>query len=115
MKIWNDVGFYAVIFLAALQGIPSEIIDAANVDGANEWQTLWRVKIPMLNPVVVFAIVMGTLMGTEHLYRTVPHDRRRSLGQQPDHVALPVSRRIYLEQDRLRCRGRRSRGCGCSG
>jgi multiple sugar transport system permease protein len=63
MKVWNDVGFYAVIFLAGLQGIPSEIIDAAKVDGASEWQTLWRVKVPMLNPVVVFAVVMGTLWG----------------------------------------------------
>ena len=63
MKIWTDVGFYAVIFLAALQGLPREILDAALVDGANQWQSLWYVKLPLLNPVVVFAVLMGTLWG----------------------------------------------------
>jgi multiple sugar transport system permease protein len=61
MKVWTDVGFYAVIFLAALQGMPSELVDAARVDGANDWQTFWQIKLPMLNPVLVFCIVMGTL------------------------------------------------------
>ena len=61
MKVWTDVGFYAVIFLAALQGIPGELVDAARVDGANDWQVFWHVKVPMLNPVLVFAVVMGTL------------------------------------------------------
>ena len=63
MKIWNDVGFYAVLFLAALQGISTEVLDAAKVDGVNEWQMSWNIKLPLLNPVVVFAIVMGTLWG----------------------------------------------------
>ncbi|MBI3958679.1 MAG: sugar ABC transporter permease [Chloroflexi bacterium] len=63
MKIWTDIGFYGVIFLAALQGIPQEIMDAAQVDGANNWQNLWYVKLPLLNPVIVFSVVMGTLWG----------------------------------------------------
>jgi ABC-type sugar transport system permease subunit len=61
MKVWTDIGFYAVIFLAALQGMPGELVDAARVDGANDWQVFWDVKLPMLNPVLVFAVVMGTL------------------------------------------------------
>jgi multiple sugar transport system permease protein len=61
MKVWGDIGFYAVIFLAALQGMPGEVVDAARVDGANDWQVFWQVKLPMLNPVFVFCVVMGTL------------------------------------------------------
>ena len=61
MKVWADIGFYAMIFLAALQGMPGEVVDAARVDGANDWQVFWQVKVPMLNAVLVFAIVMGTL------------------------------------------------------
>lgn len=61
MKVWADVGFYAVIFLAALQGMPGELVDAARVDGATDRQVFWHIKVPMLNPVLVFCIVMGTL------------------------------------------------------
>jgi multiple sugar transport system permease protein len=61
MKVWTDVGFYAVIFLAALQGMPGELVDAAKVDGATDRQAFWHIKLPMLNPVMVFCIVMGTL------------------------------------------------------
>ncbi|MGH2618585.1 MAG: carbohydrate ABC transporter permease, partial [Thermomicrobiales bacterium] len=61
MKVWADIGFYAVIFLAALQGIPGELLDAARVDGANDRQVFWQITVPMLNPVLVFCIVMGTL------------------------------------------------------
>lgn len=61
MKVWTDIGFYAVLFLAALQGIPRELMDAARVDGASTWQVFWQITLPLLNPVVVFSVVMGTL------------------------------------------------------
>jgi multiple sugar transport system permease protein len=83
MKIWNDVGFYAVLFLAGLQGLSKDVLDAAKVDGANEWQTTWQVKLPLLNPVVVFSVVMGTLWGlnifTEPLIMTAGGPRGSSL------------------------------------
>ncbi len=63
MKVWGDVGLYAVFFLAGLQGLPPELLDAASVDGANSWQSLWYVKLPLLNPIVTFSVVMGTLWG----------------------------------------------------
>ena len=65
MKVWGDVGFYAVIFLAALQGVAAELVDAAKVDGATDRQTFWHITLPMLNPVLVFCIVMGTLWGMQ--------------------------------------------------
>jgi multiple sugar transport system permease protein len=61
MKVWTDVGFYAVIFLAGLQNVPGETVDAAKVDGANDWHAFWDVKLPMLNPVLIFSVIMGTL------------------------------------------------------
>lgn len=83
MKIWNDVGFYAVLFLAGLQGISADVLDAARVDGAGEWQLTWRVKLPLLNPVVVFSVIMGTLWGlnifTEPLLMTAGGPRGSSL------------------------------------
>ncbi len=65
MKIWTDIGFYSVLFLAGLQAIPSEFTDAARVDGADAWQIFWKVKLPLLNPTIVFAIMMGTIWGMQ--------------------------------------------------
>ena len=65
MKIWTDVGFYAVLLLAALQAIPSDLVDAAHVDGANAWQTFRHVRFPLLNPTMVFSLVIGTIGGMQ--------------------------------------------------
>jgi multiple sugar transport system permease protein len=61
MKVWTDVGFYAVIFLAALQSIPKELLEAATSDGASRWRLLWNIKLPLLNPAIIFSIIMGTI------------------------------------------------------
>lgn len=65
MKVWTDIGFYSVLFLAALQGVPSDLIDAARVDGANAWQIFRHVKVPVINPTIVFSIVMATIWGMQ--------------------------------------------------
>lgn len=65
LKVWTDVGFYAVIFLAALQAIPKDLIEAAEIDGAKRLRILWSIKIPLLNPTIIFAIIMGTIWGMQ--------------------------------------------------
>ncbi len=61
VQVWKDAPFIAIVFLAGLQGIPSEVYDAARVDGANAWQRFWRITLPLVMPLV---ITMG-------LFRTV--------------------------------------------
>jgi multiple sugar transport system permease protein len=51
-----------IIFLAGLQNIPKEYLEAARVDGANRRQLLFKITIPLLNPVIVFLSVMETIM-----------------------------------------------------
>jgi multiple sugar transport system permease protein len=50
-----------VIFLAGLQGIPQHLYEAAEIDGANYWQRLWNVTIPMMSPVIFFNLVIGLI------------------------------------------------------
>jgi multiple sugar transport system permease protein len=57
ISIWG-VGGSAVIYLAGLQNIPPQLYDAAEVDGANSWQTFWNVTIPMLTPTIFFQLVV---------------------------------------------------------
>ncbi len=59
--IWTFLGINALYFLTGLQNVPEEVIEAAAVDGANRWQTLWRVTLPLLRPVILFVIVQATI------------------------------------------------------
>jgi multiple sugar transport system permease protein len=61
MSIWSGVGFSMVIYLAALQAIPSELYEAARVDGAGVLSQLRWITIPMLRPTTVFLLVIGII------------------------------------------------------
>lgn len=61
MSIWAGLGYNMVILLAGLQGIPQELYDAAQIDGAGPIQTFWYVTIPMLSPVIFFVIVLSLI------------------------------------------------------
>lgn len=60
-SIWRNVGYYMIIYLAGLQGIPSDLYEAAKMDGANGWQTFRRITIPMLTPITFFVSIMLTI------------------------------------------------------
>jgi len=73
MSLWGQAAFTTVIYLAALQDIPNELLEAARIDGANRWQTFWRVVWPELGPVTVFVTiwqVIGALQLFDLVYTT---------------------------------------------
>jgi len=67
MAIWSSVGNYMVIFLAGLQDIPTELYEAAEVDGANKFQRFLKITLPMLRPIMFFNLVMS-LIGTFQVF-----------------------------------------------
>lgn len=85
IDIWLNMPFIATILLAGLQTIPQEPLDAARIDGANAWQTFWRVKLPMLMPfylVALFFRVIDSLNVFDTIYGTTvggPGDTTRVL------------------------------------
>jgi len=58
---WKNIPFVAIILLGGLQVIPNDVYEAARMDGANWWQTLRRVTLPMLKPVLMVALIFRTL------------------------------------------------------
>ncbi len=60
-SIWRGMGYYMVIYLAALQGIPQELYEAAKIDGASPWQSFRKVTLPMLTPTTFFVSIMLTI------------------------------------------------------
>lgn len=63
LGIWKGMGWAMVIFLAALQGIPVDLYEAAAVDGANGWQQFTRITIPTLRPTLLFVLITLTIGG----------------------------------------------------
>lgn len=65
IALWGEVGFTAVIYLAALQDVPKELTEAAVVDGAGPWRVFWHVTFPQLRPVTVFVAVWETIIAIQ--------------------------------------------------
>jgi multiple sugar transport system permease protein len=61
MTVWQALGFQVVIFLAGLESIPGDFIDAAAVDGASSWQRFRDIILPLLNPTIVFLVITGVI------------------------------------------------------
>ncbi|MEC4986879.1 MAG: sugar ABC transporter permease [Oscillatoria sp. PMC 1068.18] len=71
LSSWKQIGFNMVVFLAGLQTIPQSRYEAAELDGANEWQKFWYLTLPGLQPSFIFAIVttvIFTLRSFEQVY-----------------------------------------------
>jgi multiple sugar transport system permease protein len=58
MAVWRNMGTLMIIFLAGLQGVPAEVLEAAEVDGANAWQRFRRVTLPILRPTMLLGAVL---------------------------------------------------------
>jgi multiple sugar transport system permease protein len=61
-SIWQGVGFQMVILLAALQGIPQALYEAARVDGANGWQQFIFITLPQLRNAIIFVVLVTTIL-----------------------------------------------------
>ena len=63
VSVWQSLGFYLVIFFAALQGVPKELYEAAQLDGANAWSRFLNVTVPTIRPVILIVIVLNSING----------------------------------------------------
>ncbi len=61
MALWQQLGFTVVVYLAALQDVPPELVEAARVDGASGWRTFRHIIVPELAPVTTFATIWQTI------------------------------------------------------
>lgn len=61
ISVWKNFGYYSIIYLASLQGVPAHLEEAARIDGANEWQVFHNVTLPQLRPVTFFCTIMAAI------------------------------------------------------
>lgn len=85
MDVWKNTGFFMIIFIAALQGVPKSLTEAAAMDGTPALRKFFRITLPYISPVVFFAIVYASI-GALQVYESIvilthggPGDATRSL------------------------------------
>jgi ABC-type sugar transport system permease subunit len=67
LMLWAWLGYNTVLMLGGLQTIPREVIEAAKVDGASAIQAFWRITVPLLRPMIVFAVTIS-IIGTFSMF-----------------------------------------------
>ena len=92
MFSWRWIGWNMVIYLAGMQGISSDVYEAALIDGANHVQTFFRITIPLLKPIIVFTLIQSTI-GSLNLF-TEPMILTDGLTGGPNNQGLTVM--MYL-------------------
>lgn len=70
VQVVKNVGLNMTLFLAALQGVPSEMVEAAEVDGASAWTRFWRVVFPLISPMVLLVTIV-TVIGSLQVFATI--------------------------------------------
>ncbi|MCI5868656.1 MAG: sugar ABC transporter permease [Dorea sp.] len=60
---WQQIGYMMIIYIAGLQSIPGDVLEAAQIDGATRWQRLWKVTIPMMMPSITICVFLSITNG----------------------------------------------------
>jgi len=80
MVDWRWTGYNTLILLGAMQAIPKDLYEAAELDGASPWQQFWRVTVPLLRPTLVFTVIISTIGGLQLFTEPVIFGNGRMLG-----------------------------------
>jgi multiple sugar transport system permease protein len=61
--VWKQLGFFILLYLAALQNVPKELYESAAVDGASTWHQFWSVTVPAVRPATALVVILATITG----------------------------------------------------
>lgn len=66
VAVWTGIGGGMIIFLAGLQNIPTDLEEAAMIDGANQWQRFWRITIPLMTPLIFYQMIVSIVVALQY-------------------------------------------------
>jgi multiple sugar transport system permease protein len=96
--LWQDYGYNMVIFIAALQGIPHELEEAALIDGASPWQVFRRITIPLIRPTMLFVCVM-TMLSSFQVFDIIQVMTNGDPGYQTQVLMLDIYKNAFRYQN----------------
>lgn len=70
-SVWKSLGYNILFYIAGLQNVPSDLIEAAAIDGANAWKRFWRIVFPMLSPITFFLLITNTTYAVFETFGTI--------------------------------------------
>ena len=103
MSLWA-VGGGMVLYLAGLQGVPTQLYEAASLDGAGRWAAFWNVTLPMISPVIFFNFIIGIIGSFQVFYQQLCDHRGGTRQLHSVFCALHVPPRVRKLQDGVRRR-----------
>ena len=90
LTAWQQVGYMMIIYIAGLQNVPDDLIEAAQIDGATQWETFWQVKLPMIMSSITVCVFL-TLTNSFKLF-----DQNLALtAGEPSHLTEMLALNIY--------------------
>ena len=90
LTAWQQIGYMMIIYIAGLQNVPDDLIEAAQIDGATQWETFWQVKLPMIMSSITVCVFL-TLTNSFKLF-----DQNLALtGGDPNHLTEMLALNIY--------------------
>ena len=90
LMCWQQIGYMMIIYIAGLQNVSDDLLEAAQIDGATPWETLWKVKLPMVMPSITICVFL-TLTNSFKLF-----DQNLALtGGDPNHMTEMMALNIY--------------------
>ena len=94
VNVWQFAGMTMIIYLAGLQSIPSEMAEAAKIDGANSWQRFWRVTVPMLMPAIRINVVTN-IIGSLSVFDVIMSLTEGGPGYATESLSIYIMRMCY--------------------
>lgn len=98
IAVWKGVGLNMVVYLGALQGVSSELLEAAQIDGATKWQRIWNVIIPLVSPTTFFLLI-SSIIGSLQNFTVIQALTEGGPGQATTVMSVNIVRTAFMKYD----------------
>ncbi len=68
---WKTLGFHMLLYLAALEGVPKDYVEAAQIDGAKNWQIMWSIRLPLITPTLFFVLITTVISANDEVFAAI--------------------------------------------
>ena len=96
LMCWQQIGYMMIIYIAGLQAVPEDMLEAAKIDGASRWQTLWKVTIPNVMPSITICTFLSLTNGFKLFDQNLALTGGRPFLQQPDGSVIKTTEMLAL-------------------